>query len=95
MNQRKYLDFVGNELQIGDVVIYVEKFGRCGAKLSFGEIKKLNDKMATITTDGCWQGLRSANCKKSYDFIMKMSDKYRLFYKMSMRPINGIWVDKK
>ena len=61
-------DCLGNEINVGDKVVYVHKFSRSGTELKIGTIFKIKKLFGVDTvkfSDDCWEsGVQSKNIMK-------------------------------
>ena len=76
--EKKYYDWIGNELKVGDVVLFIS--GSESKYFQLGSIIKLNEKFARVSQKSDFYG--SWDINKSYHFLVKADDKAKLLYKL-------------
>jgi len=72
-------DYLGNDVHVGDLVTFINSHYK---QLEMGIVHKLHETRCTIkTSDSNW-----GNNIKEYSRIVVLPAKYKLYYKLRLRP---------
>lgn len=81
-------DFLENELEIGQYVVFQKKQYSFNEKFNIGEIVRFTSKMIRIT-----YGKNETYYTHPHQVIV-LSESETLRYQLGQRPVKGKWVDK-
>ena len=71
-------DYLGNEIEVGDYVIFVEKNYR---NFKIGQIKRLTEQMVFVEYPARW-GNGKSELRQAFSQVVKISDKEAFIHKL-------------